>query len=116
MSAVEGLDDLDSHPVGASHGGLEIGNLEPKQHSVPVGLLRITDGAMVVLDLPLVELENQPAADHETLVIRPAVGALTTEQALIPAAARFNVIGTDERLWMHVHSSGLKNLVCARLP
>lgn len=113
--AVTGHDDLHSHRFGADHGCVEIGNFKPKQHSVAVGLdIWITNGAVVMLDLPPVKLKDQSAVDDEALVLRPAVGAPAAEQLLIPAAARLNVFDADERLWMHVRELWVGELVAAK--
>ena len=100
--SVAGHDGFNLHRPGAVHRGIEIVNLEPEQHSVSVRLgFRIAYRAMMVLHIPSVELKDQLAADNEAFVIPPSVGTLTTEQSLIPLAARLNVVHANEGLWIH---------------
>ena len=103
--AVARHDDLNLHRLGTCQGSVKIVDLKPEQDPVAVRLgLGITDGAMMVLDIPSVQLKDQLAPYLKTLILRPAMGTLTAEQALIPPAACLNVIHAKERLWMHVHA------------
>jgi hypothetical protein len=54
-----------------------------------------------VLDVPAVKLKNQIIIGHQALIFLPAVGALTTEKSLIPAAACFDVFHGNEGLRPH---------------
>ena len=57
--------DLDAHLGGALHYGVEITDLEPKQHSIAVGPDgRIADGAVMVLDFEAVQLQDELAILH----------------------------------------------------
>src|SRR5262249_25271860 len=62
---------------------------------------RIADASVVMLLLPAVKLQHQLAGMNEPFVVRPAVGALATEQALIPLAAGLDISNADQRLWSH---------------
>ena len=84
------------------HRGIEVVDLEPEEHAVAVRLIvAVTDWPVMMFNLEMVELENQGAVRNEPFVVRAAVRALTTEQALIPPAAGFDVGDGDERLWTH---------------
>ena len=89
-------------------------DLEPEEHAVAVRLRRrVSDRAVVVLDVPGVELRIKPSLPYcvrwrvgflelESFVLRAAVRvALATEEALVPAAARFDVPARDEGLRSH---------------
>ena len=100
--AVAGHHDRNVHRLGAGHRAVEIVNLKPEQDSVSVRLgIRIADGAMMVPDIPSVELEDQLTTDNEALILPPTVRTLTAEQSLIPAADGLNVLHANERLWIH---------------
>lgn len=49
----------------------------------------------------MVELKQQLPIFHESFVVWPAMTALTTEQLLIPAAARFHIPHGNQRLNAH---------------
>jgi len=58
--AMAGQDNLDSHGLGTRHGGVEIIDLKPQKDAVSVRLeIRVPDRAVMVLDLPFVQLEDQ---------------------------------------------------------
>lgn len=100
--AVAGQDDLDSHSGGARHRRVEIINLKPQEHAVPVRLESwVADWAMMMLDMPIVQLEDQLPARDQSLIIWSAVRALAAEQLLIPATARLDVAHANEWLRMH---------------
>jgi len=58
--AMAGQDNLDSHGFGTHHGSVEIIDLKPQKDAVSVRLeIRVPDRAVMVLDLPFVQLEDQ---------------------------------------------------------
>src|SRR5437879_5480209 len=84
--------NLDFHFLGAGHGGVEVAGLKPEQHPISVWLeIGVSDGAVMVLDLPAVQLQDQPAIRYQPLILGAAVRALTTQETLIPAAAGLDV-------------------------
>lgn len=96
-----GFEDLGFHFDGASEGGIEVLELKPKDDAVAVGFeIWIAERAMVVLDFPAVELENEGAIVNEAFVFRTAVIAFQAKEALIPAAGGFDVGRADEGLGM----------------
>ena len=56
---------------------------------------------MVVVDLEVVQLEDQPVAVDQPLVLRSAVVAPTAEEALVPPAAGLDVDDGEQGLWAH---------------
>jgi hypothetical protein len=99
-----GQNDLDAHFGSALHYRVEIIHLEPEQHTIAVRLVgAIGDGAVMMFDFKAVQLQDNltARAREELLVLRTAVAAGGSEQALIPAAAAFDVRDTDERLGAH---------------
>jgi hypothetical protein len=98
-----GENNLDLHFGGALHHGVEIFHLKPEQHTISVGLVgAIGDGAMMMLDFKAVQLQDERAIFHELLILLAAMGAAATQQALVPAAAGFDIGDADERLGAHV--------------
>jgi NAD dependent epimerase/dehydratase family enzyme len=57
---------------------------------------------MIVLDLEGVELQYEFAVSRQAFVLGPPMGAFESQQALVPAAAGFDIGDGDERLWSHV--------------
>lgn len=97
-----GFDDLNLHFLGAGHGAIEVVEVEPEEHAIPVRLhICITDRPVMVLDFPLVQREDHCAARDRSLIFRAAVRALGTEEALVPSAARFDITHANEGLWSH---------------
>jgi hypothetical protein len=92
--AMTGFDDLNFHLLGAGHGGIEVVEFEPEEHA-------IRRSAVMVLDVPLVQLEDQCATRNQSLIFRRAVRALATEEALVPSAASFDITHANEGLWSH---------------
>src|SRR5205823_2022156 len=66
-------------------------------------VLRVADRPVMMFDFKAVQLEDQHATGDQALIYRPAVGALTAEQTLIPSTARFDVGHGDEGLRTHQH-------------
>ncbi len=99
-----GENNLDLHFGGALHHGVKIFHFEPEQHTIAVGLVgAIGDGAVMVLDLKAVQLQDERAVFHELLVLPAAMGTSATQQALVPAAAGFDIADADERLGANVY-------------
>jgi hypothetical protein len=102
--AMAGQNNLNLHLDDALHDCVKIFHLEPKQHTIAVGFVSaIADGAVMVLDLKAVQLQDELAILHQLLILPAAMSPAATEQALIPAAAGFNIGDTDE--WLGVHGS-----------
>src|SRR5690606_38028517 len=81
----------------------ELVRFEPEQRAVAVGpVMLVGDGAVVVLDIDAVQLEEQAAVAHEPLVLAPAVRALAAQEPLVPAAARLDVSHRDQGLGSHL--------------
>jgi hypothetical protein len=81
---------------------LEVVDLEPQQKSISRRhIIWITDPAMMIFSFPVMQLKNQLVANHQSLIVRPAVCALRIKNLLIPAAARFHISRTNQRLWTH---------------
>ena len=97
-----GKHDLDAHFGGALHQLVEVIHLEPEKDAIPVRAVgAIADGAVVVLDFKAVQLQDEGAVLDQLFIVRAAMRAAETEQALIPAAAGFDIGDTDEGLAMH---------------
>ena len=96
--------------TGAGNDSLEIVHLEPEQDAVADWLIRVPERTMVVIGVPIVELEHQSvsaplarvvARVTQSLVLAPTMTADAAEQLLIPAARSLNVSTKDE--WLSAH-------------
>ena len=97
-----GQHDLDAHFAGALHYRIEVLQLEPEQHTITVGFVgSISDGAVMMLDFKAVQLQDDRAIPDQLLILPAAVSPAAAQQALIPAAAGFDICDTDERLGAH---------------
>ena len=97
-----GQHNLGAHFGGALDDRVEVIHLEPEQHTIavrPVGA--IADGAVMVFDFKAVQLEDERAILHQLLIVLAAVSPAAAQQALIPAAAGFDIRHTDQRLGAH---------------
>jgi hypothetical protein len=91
--------------LGAGNGRVEVVELKPEENAVSVWFkIWVTDGTVVMLHFPFVQLQDQPTIRNQTLILRAAVRALAAQKTLIPATARLNVAHADERLWTHEDS------------
>jgi hypothetical protein len=63
----------------ASNGRVEVSHFKPQEHTVSSGEAGIADGAVIMLDVPAVQLKNQRAFRYEALIMWPAVITLTAE-------------------------------------
>ncbi len=106
-------DDLSLHTFCACNCCVEVVDLKPEKHTVSIRSdVWISDAAMVMLDVPSVQLKNQPAVRNEPLILSAAMRTLTAKQVLIPAAARLNIAHADKGLGMHTNFPG--NLLLAK--
>ena len=100
--AVAGHNYLDSHFIGALDDGVEVVDLEPEEDAIAVGFVTaVGDGAVVVVGVEAVELEDEVVVETETLILSAAVVGAKAEEVLIPAAAGFDIRDNDERLRAH---------------
>ena len=97
-----GQHDLCAHFGSALHCRVEVIHLEPEQHTISVGSVgAIAEGAVMMLDLKAVQLQDELAILHHLLILPAAVSSAAVQQALIPPAAGFNIRDADERLGAH---------------
>ena len=99
--AVHGEHDLGSELAGPGDGLVEVLDLEPQQHPVAADQRGVADRPVVVVDLEVVQLEDEPVAVDQTLVLLPAVVAATAQETLVPAAAGLDVDDGEQGLWAH---------------
>ena len=71
---------------------VEVVEFKPQEHAVSVWRdVGISDAGMMMLNIPSVQLKNQPAVRNEPLVLGAAMGALAAKETLIPATARLDI-------------------------
>src|ERR671912_832147 len=99
--------DAGAEPPGAGGGVVEVVDLEPHGDAPPrfTGGVARGDRAVVVVDVPGVELEHQPVAVHQALVLGPPVAAGQAEQPLVPSAGRLDVGDGEQGLDENGHGS-----------
>jgi hypothetical protein len=79
--------------------------LESQHDAVAIrAQLRISEGAVSVLDVPSVQLKNESLTDHEALIFVAPVSARATKQISIPSAHRRDVVNADERRKLHAEA------------
>jgi hypothetical protein len=77
-------------------------HLEPEQQTITVGSVgAIADGAVMMFDCKVAQLQDKRAILHQLLILPAAVTPAATQQALIPPAAGFDIRDTDERPGAH---------------
>src|SRR5262249_18465216 len=92
--------------LGPCDGCVDVVYLEPEQQTVPRRhVVRIADASVMMLHFPAVQLHHQLAGMDETFVVRPAMCAFAIEQALIPPAARLDILHANQRLRSHYPAS-----------
>ena len=92
-----------AHCDRACHHVVKVIHLKPQQQAVAIGpLFALANGAVVVLGVEGVQLQNNLAvAVHQLLVHLAAVVAAASQQLLIPTAAGLYVSDCDKRLRAH---------------
>ena len=99
LTAMARFDDLSFHLFGTPNRGVEIVQFKPKKNTISIRpKFGIPEWAVMVLDVPIVQLENQLSVRDQSLIMRPAVAALTTKKTLIPTTARLDVMHANEGL------------------
>jgi hypothetical protein len=95
--------DLGSELLHACQRRVEVIHLEPQHHAVaPRPDVRIAQRAVMVLDLPAVQLEDEPSvAVDQPFIVGSAVVAARPEQPLEPCTCGFDVVDCEEWLWAH---------------
>jgi hypothetical protein len=93
------FDDLSFHLFGTRNRGVEIVQFKPKENTISIRpKFGIPEWTVLVLDVPIVQLEDQISLRDQSLIIRPAVAALTAKETLIPTTARLDVVHANEGL------------------
>ena len=98
-------DDLSLQVLSASNGRVEVVEFKPQEHAISVWRdVWVSDATMMMLNIPSVQLKNQPAVRNEPLILRAAMRTLTAKETLIPATARLNIAHANKGLWTHTNS------------
>jgi hypothetical protein len=96
------LDDLSLHLLGTRNSVVEIVEFKPQENAISIRPnFGIPEWTVMVLDVPVMQLEDQGSMRDQSFIIRTAVVALTAKEALIPTTARLDVMDADEGLKMH---------------
>jgi hypothetical protein len=99
--AMPGLNHLDLHFFGTGHSCIEIVEFKPQEHAISMWQILVADWTVMVSHIPSVQLHDQSAVRHKTLVLGTAVRTLTVKQTLIPTTACFDIKHANQRLWAH---------------
>lgn len=90
-------------------GGVEIVYLEPQRDTVAVRVRgRVADPCVVVADIERMQLEHEPAASQEPLVLLTSMPAVAAEKLTIEATTPLDFRHRDQRLWTHGRGVGLR--------
>src|SRR6185437_16428141 len=104
--AVTRQDHFRAQFPGASNRAIKVLNFKPQQDAVAMGQCRISYWPMMMPVFPEVQLQEQLAVRNQLLVMTSPVPALAAQQMLVPAAARRNILHTNQRLWTHAQLPG----------
>src|SRR5262245_49277291 len=85
------LEHVDAEFLRARMCIVKIVELEPEDHAVARRKGRITERTMIMLDLPFVQLKNEPVAGFESFIFLAAMPAGASKQLLVPTACRWHV-------------------------
>ena len=96
------LQDLDFQSSAATHGSVEVVDLEPQYDAVAVRAKSwISKRTMIVLHIPTMQLQHELPASREPFIFIASMSAGATEQLLIPGAAGGNIVNANERCQLH---------------
>ena len=75
---------------------IKVVDFKPEKHSIPVRfVIRVTDRAVVMLNLKAVQLHHQHPILFKAFIFPTAMSARAAEQLLIPATTGFDVSYSD---------------------
>ena len=95
-------DNLRPKFLGAHYGRVKVLHFKPQQHSIPRRQFRIPDGAVMVSNVPAMQLHEQLAIRNQLLVLGSTVAALASKKKLVPTTARFDISDTNQGLGTHL--------------
>ena len=81
---------------------IKIGGLKPKENAVAMREMRVTQGSVMMLDIPPMQLQDQLPVGDEPFIFWAAVSALAAKQTLIPATARLHIPHGNK--WLRTHT------------
>ena len=81
---------------------IKIVHLKPQKYTISGLDVGISDTAVMVLYIPVVQLQDKSSLANETLILRPSVVTMAAKQTLIPATARLDI--ADANQWLGIHS------------
>lgn len=102
--------DLGIELTGAGDHFLKVVDFEPQQYAVADRLCWVANGTMMMIGMPIVQLQDQPVASPfarvvpwvpQPLIFRTTMPSCTAEQSLVPLARGLNVLAEDERVCTH---------------
>jgi len=77
--------------LGADYGRIKVLHFKPQQHSIPMSQSWIPDGAVMMTNMPAMQLHEQLAVRNQLRVLASTVAAPASQKTLVPATARFNI-------------------------
>ena len=93
------LDHIGLQLLGARNRCVKVLQFKPQENAISIGpKVGISDWAVLVLDIPIVQLKDQGSLGDQPLIVRSAVRALATQEVLIPAAACLDIVHANEGL------------------
>jgi hypothetical protein len=102
------LQSLHFEVYSATHGSVEVFELEPQQDAIAVRAKRwIPQRTVLVLRIPAMQLQNQLPVGYKTFILITAVSAGAPKDLPVPIATGLNVVNADEGCQLHVIGSYL---------
>jgi hypothetical protein len=99
--AVPGKNDRRLQLLRSGGSRVEGAQFEPEEYPIASREGGVADGAVMVLDVPAMELKQQLIVLDEPFVLGATVTALAPQQTLVPAATCLNITDADQGLWTH---------------
>jgi hypothetical protein len=87
--------------LGAGYRRIKVLHFKPQQHSIPMSHSWIPDGAVMMTNMPAMQLHEQLAVRNQLFVLASTLAALASQKTLVPATAGFNISNTNQGLWTH---------------
>jgi len=91
LTPVARFDDVSLQLFDTCNRSVEVIYFKPQEHAVSSYDVGITEATMLVLDIPAVQLKNEPVIRDQPLILAAPMPTLTPKKTLIPATARFNI-------------------------
>ena len=99
LTSMPRFDHVSLQLPGTANCRIEVVEFKPEENTISIrAKIGIPERTVVMLDMPVVQLKDQSSVRNQSFIVRPAVPALATQEMLVTATARLDVMHTNQGL------------------